>query len=352
MPQEKKKPKRENGKGSIYKRSDAKLRPWVALAPAALQYSGGELSGSSRIVIGRFAKYNEAEEALREYMRSPTPKYNMTLEQIYDEWSEIAYRSLSRQTKDNYRASWAKLERLKEIKFREIRTGQMQAIIDGLSSMSFSSLSKLKALLSQLFDYASENDIVNKNYAKFLVLPKHERVKKDCFTDIELEKIKTAAGTVHFADAILIMCYTGFRISEFLELTRFSYDAAANTLTGGMKTAAGRDRPVPVHPEIKPYLDLWLAKNGETIICNENGKPYTTKYFREKCYRPALAAIDGVRELPPHATRRTFGTRLSAAGARAEDIQALIGHENYDMTVSAYIKQDIETLRTALLKLV
>lgn len=89
---------------------------------------------------------------------------------------------------------------------------------------------------------------------------------------------------------------------------------------------------------------------GETIICNEKGKPYKPDGFRRRFYFPALKEI-GIRRLTPHATRHTFATRLSAAGARAEDIQALAGHEDYEMTANTYIHQDIATLRRAIEKM-
>ena len=359
--------KRENGTGSVYKRKDLKRRPWVAVAPAELiRDDDTGKSNAKQMIIGHYATAQEAKDALDEYRRNPTTKFNITLEQLHEEWEEIAYRSISKQTKDNYDACWIKLKPLYGDKFREIRTAQMQVIIDTysrarvgadkngqqieLSPMSHSTLSKIKALLTQLYDYAMQNDIVNKNYAKFIVLPKQEKTAKDCFTDLELEKIRNCVGTVPFADVILMMCYTGFRVSEFLELTPFSYDTTANALKGGKKTDAGRDRVVPVHSAIKPYLDAWIAKNGETIICADNGKPYTADKFRRQCYYPALEAI-GVRRLSPHATRHTFATRLSAAGARTEDIQALAGHEDYEITANTYIHQDIKTLRAAIEKL-
>jgi integrase/recombinase XerD len=226
----------------------------------------------------------------------------------------------------------------------------MQAVIDANSNMSNSTLSKIKALMTQLYDYAMQNDVVTKNYAQFIVLPKQKKIPKDCFTDLELQKIRNSAGTVPFADVILMMCYTGFRVSEFLELTPFSYDAAANALQGGKKTDAGRDRVVPVHSSITPYLEAWLAKNGKTIVCDDKGEPYTADSFRRRCYYPALEQI-GVRRLSPHATRHTFATRLAAAGARTEDIQTLAGHEDYEVTANTYIHQDIKTLRAAIEKL-
>ena len=359
--------KRENGTGSVYKRRDLKRRPWVAAAPAEIIRNEDAAKVNARqMIIGHYATAQEAKDALEEYRRNPTTKYNITLEELREEWKEISYRSISKQTKDNYDACWLKLEPLYQCRFRDIRTAQMQAILDiysrprqgtnrngkpvELPAMSHSTLSKIKALLTQLYDYAMQNDIVSRNYARFLVLPRHEKVSKDCFSDLELEKIKKAAGTVPFADVILMMCYTGFRVSEFLELTPFSYDHDLNVLKGGKKTDAGKDRVVPVHSIIKPYLDMWAGKNGKAIICTDDGNPYTPDKFRRKCYYPALEAI-GVRRLSPHATRHTFATRLSAAGARAEDIQTLAGHEDYEMTANTYIHQDVETLRTAIEKL-
>ena len=189
---------------------------------------------------------------------------------------------------------------------------------------------------------------MNKNYASFITLPKTIKIKKDCFTELELSKIEKAA--VPYADVILMMCYTGFRVSEFLELTPFSYSRENNALTGGKKTEAGKNRVVPVHPKIERILLGWLARGGQTIVTDDNGDPMTAEQFRQKYYYPALTTM-GIRRLTPHATRHTFATRLSAGGARMEDIQALAGHEKYDETANTYIHQNIDTLRTAILKM-
>ncbi len=88
-------------------------------------------------------------------------------------------------------------------------------------------------------------------------------------------------------------------------------------------------------------------KKGKTIFCKEDGTPYTARLFREKCYYPALEKI-GVRPLSPHCTRHTCATMLSAAGARPEDIQKILGHTDYDTTANTYIHQSINTLKNAI----
>jgi integrase/recombinase XerD len=107
---------------------------------------------------------------------------------------------------------------------------------------------------------------------------------------------------------------------------------------------------MPIHPKIRPLFEKWIAKGGEAIICRDDGKPYSTKYFREKCYYPALEQI-GVRRLSPHAARRTFAIRLSAAGVKKEDLVALMGHTDIKVDIEYYINQEAGTLAKAIEKL-
>lgn len=359
--------KRENGTGSVYKRADLKTRPWVAATPAT--------DSDPSQIIGHYETAQQAKDALDEYRRSPTTKINITLSQIYEEWQPIGTKGKSKQLIGSYRAAYGKLFALYDSKFRELRTAQFQRIVEDLQEerpklddsgkpivkdsapvmlrpMSYSALHDIKVLLGLLYKYAMQNDIVNKNYAEFIVLPEKNAPSKDRFTDLELAEIEKSAGRIPFADCILMMCYTGFRINEFLTLTKFSVHKAGNItlLVGGEKTDAGKDRPIPVHKKIQPYLDEWLSKGGDTIVCRENGHPFSPNYFRKYCFAPALEKM-GLRALTPHATRRTFSTRASAAGMRQEDIIALMGHTDFSVDIDNYINQTAETLNHAIEKI-
>jgi len=193
-----------------------------------------------------------------------------------------------------------------------------------------------------------QNDIVNKNYADFVILPKSEAEEKEPFDELELAKIeKAAADGILFADCILIMCYMGWRIGEFLALTRFSYDEKDQTLTGGNKTEAGKNRVIPIHPKIQKYVKQWVNKGGNTIFCKQNGKVCSQKVFREKWYYPTLTSI-GTKMLTPHACRHTFATILNKAGVKPEDIKKLMGHTSYAFTVDRYTHTGIESLKKSI----
>lgn len=360
--------KRENGTGSVYKRSDLKRRPWVAVAPASIRINEEtEKIETKQIVIGHYETAQEAKDALEIYRKNPTSKFNITLEQLHEEWMPLWYAGKSAKLCSGYDSSWSHLSSLYDKKVREIRTAEMQTIINHLQQerksirygrevtlppMTYSGLSKIKILLGLLFKYAMQNDIVSKNYAEFIVLPKKEASAKECFTDLELEKIKKSVGIVPYADWIYAMCCTGFRISEFLSLTPESVRNidGVKVLIGGMKTDAGKNRIIPILPAIEPIIDAQSDKNGTTLFCRPDGTPMPAKYFREKHYMPALEQI-GVRPLTPHATRRRFSTSLSAAGVREEDIVALMGHTDFAVDINHYISQSAKTLLDAIKKI-
>lgn len=345
-----------NGYGTVKKLSGKRRKPFAALTPA--HYVPGELK-MKREIIGYFEKRSDAMAALGAWHQNPdsvlkpVAANEMNLLQLKNEFFESQrFKNISRQTQDNYRAAWKHLAPLCEYKVKDLRTAFYQSIIDQCAEkgMSQSSLQKIKILAGLLCDYAVQNDIVSKNYASFIVLPKAEHKEKTPFSDLDLAKIERAAEDgIMYADLILILCYTGWRINEFLSLTKFNYDEKNKTLTGGLKTEAGKNRVVPVSPKIEPYLQKWIKKGGETIVCREEGDKLvkvTAAYFRQNWYYPTLEKL-GLPKLTPHATRHTFASMLHKKGADNWDIQRLMGHSSLEVTNKVYTHVDIEQLKDA-----
>ena len=109
----------------------------------------------------------------------------------------------------------------------KVTIDDLQSIIDQdeANGLSKSSISNDKMLMKALFKHATERDIVYKDYSAFVELPgvgaKHE---KGAFDDITMRKLENLASSgFPWADTVLMLCYTGFRRSELLGLTRFSY---------------------------------------------------------------------------------------------------------------------------------
>lgn len=347
--------RRANGTGSVVKLSGNRRKPYVAKLSAKDKY------GIYRqIVLGYYEKARDAQAALDGYnkklMGTPSltaDSLSTTFGDIYDLWSARKYQKAGKASVTSYRASWARLSALSGVKMREVSIDHLQGIIDQdeAAGLSKSSINNDKILMKALFRYALERDIVSKDYSDFVQLPgvgpKHE---KGAFNDLQMKKLEQLAADCYpWADTVLMLCYTGFRITEFLTLTRFSYDVTGNYLRGGIKTDAGRNRIVPVHPKIKPYLLRWLDKGGDTIICRDNGSSISSSYYRDAIFGSIADAL-GVPQATPHWCRHTFATMMHDAGAPELETKRIMGHANKDVTED-YTHTDIQRLTSAILLL-
>lgn len=70
-----------------------------------------------------------------------------------------------------------------------------------------------------------------------------------------------------------------FGISEFLNLKPEDVDLKEGTMKGGVKTKAGKNRIVPIHPKIRPLIERRLAEGGSRLVCY-NGKPFSKTQYR------------------------------------------------------------------------
>lgn len=323
--------------------------PWVV----RVTIGNDDKGRPARKVVGYYPDQQTARAALMEYNDAPTQIPQMMLGQLYADWSDRKYKDLADKTVQGYKTAWKRIEPLWDVKIRDIKTERMQRIVDKAVSdgMSYSTANNIRCLFSMLMERAMQLDVVKKDYSQFIEMPKRKESTKDRFSDLELAKIEQAARDgVPYADCVLMLCYTGFRINEFLSLTRFSYDRENDTLTGGIKTEAGKNRIVPVHPKIKPYLLCWIAKNGRTIVCRENGRAFSDRDFRDKHYLPALYMI-GVRPLKPQKCRDTFASLLDNTGSAEMTIAGLLGHVDYTTSKKNYIVKTLKDFRAAIEKI-
>lgn len=342
--------KRANGTGSIIKLSGSRRNPWAVRVPVR------DRRGRVRQkYLSYHAKAIDAQTALEEYNRThttmETSQEDCTLQQVYDLWSARKYAKAKSASIYSYRASWLRISCLADKKMRRITIDDLQRIIDTdeRDGLSHSSITNDKMLIKALYKFAMERDIVSKDYSAFIELPSvAPKYEKGVLTDLQLAQIeKMAAAGVPWADVALILCYTGFRISELLSLTAFHYDVEHNCLRGGVKTEAGKNRVVPVHPKIEPYLRKRMAEKSPTIIAL-NGKPVSGELFRK--YFKELMNTIGAPNATPHWCRHTFASLLHRAGADELAVKRMMGHADKNVT-EHYTHVDMEFLRRELMKI-
>ena len=71
-----------------------------------------------------------------------------------------------------------------------------------------------------------------------------------------------------YTDMVLIGLYTGFRPQELAILEIDNIDLEEGSIIGGMKTSNGKNRKVPIHPDIKPLVEKRYIEATE-LFCSD-----------------------------------------------------------------------------------
>ena len=218
----------------------------------------------------------------------------------------------------------------------------MQETIDGCGK-GYSTQAAIKNLWGHLDRFALELDVINRCYSELLTSDPVPPTSKQPFTDQEVETV-WGHQEEPWVDSVLVFLYSGWRISELLNLKKSAVDLEAGTMTGGTKTKAGKNRVVPIHSKIRPFVEARMDQPGEYLFS------YAGKKCSESQYRAFWAGFmsEWGMEHTPHETRHTFRTRLGSAGADQKCCDLLMGHTSKDTGNRTYNHKTIEELKTAI----
>lgn len=272
----------------------------------------------------------------------------ITFKEIYERWSKTKYERVQHSAILSYQAAFKALHKLHNTRFIDIRTDQMQTAIDNCGKGS-ATKKNIKYLLCQMSKYAEQNDIISKDYSKFIDIGKYEVTEEKVpFTPEEI-KILWKNISTDFVDTIIIMIYTGFRIGELLDMKNNNINFEENTMAGGKKTTAGRNRKVPMHRDIIPLVKARHDSNNEFFITNHKGKKMSYDMYYKSNFLRIMESLSMTHK--PHDCRHTFATLLSNADANTAAISKLIGHTKYSLTEKVYTHKTLKDLETEINKI-
>jgi len=325
--------------------SGRRAKPWVARI-----ITGKDGDGKYTFAYSFHKTSIEASLAISDMQRGiqEMPREMTTVAQIWEQFKTVRYPKLTASTISGYNASYAHWSGIHNREIVSIRTSDLQQIISSQQEMSYSHLSKMRAIMVALFELAMKDDIVDKNYASLIELPKGEPTSnRRAFTEDELDKIRAAAeARIPFADIVLFMCYTGWRPTEMCLLTEESVDADKWIITGGIKTQAGKNRAVPVHKSVRSVVLGWLEKKYTTLFADEKGLPLDKDKWSNR-FSTVMRQIGINESIVPYTTRHTCASILHAAGADHLSIAKILGHKDYKITAMRYTHLDLGELKTA-----
>lgn len=333
-----------NGYGSVTKLSGKRRKPYMVRKTIGWDDNGKQLYST----IGYYENKKKALQALAEYNENPfnIESSTITFSEIFDKWKEQKYNGISKSAINGYNAAFETSKVLHNIKFVDIKTMHLQATISNCGK-GYDTLRKIKSLYNQLFKYAMQNDIVNKDYSAFIELgKKSEGTSRKPFTEKEIKKLFEMEKVIPYVDTILIMIFTGLRIGELLILKPDDIDLKSETIIGGIKTDAGKNRVIPINHKILPFIKKRLSLGNDYLVVNDLGRKMKyDNYYREK-FTPIMEQLNMKHK--PHDCRHTFATLMSNSEANKTAIKKIIGHSSYVTTEKIYTHKDIEELRKAI----
>jgi len=118
-------------------------------------------------------------------------------------------------------------------------------------------------------------------------------------------------------------------------------------MLGGLKTAAGKNRAIPIAEKIYQFIADWYNPQNEYLITDENGEHidnYDKLRYRYWERSPIIKQMDHL----PHDGRHTCATLLNNAGITEVIIQKILGHAGKNITQKVYTHKTIQQLVDAI----
>ena len=346
--------RRSKSSGSVYMNSGRRRKPWVA----AVTIGVDNITGKAIKHVKSFSSKAEAETYLEVYnlqkkglITSETlktkPEANInqcpTVKETWECVLEKEFNDKSEKTVKHYNSLFKHLSNIQNIKLNELSLKDLQPIFDEFerNKKSASLINKIKSILNFIFDYGIKYDYIEKNYVKYVKardLRESKKIKKH-YSHNDIKFLFDHDDDL-VAQFILITIYTGMRGSELLSLDKNKIFFEENYMIGGIKTSNGINRVIPIHSEIKEYLNNFIK-------CKYFGMTYET--FNH--YFDSFMKNYGLNGFTIHSGRHTFATLCNEYELNEYLIKKIMGHSCKDLTKDVYTHATNERLINEINKL-
>jgi len=378
--------KNPNGYGTCYRLSGNRRKPWIARITAGWKYKDrltgmtidqipddqdpletlpdGKLRFKERRVydvIGYYPTQQDAMIALANYNADPYDLHinTMTLEELYDKWSEGHFKKVSHSNVNGVKASWNLLKPLKDMRLHDIKLDHYQKICDE-SGKNSPTLKKLKITLGLMYDYAVKHEFLKqdkRDMIRYIDISKAgnpNALNRTPFNKKEINTVWKWKDTSPYIRVILILIYSGVRIGELLNLKKENINLEERWIDITVSKTDAGVRKVPIADKIYPFIEEWYNKNDcEYLIsseqeCNFAGKNGYRSYY-DIYWKPFMDQLG--LEHRPHDTRHTCISLLTSAGVNDKIIKKIVGHKGQGVTETVYTHFEIEELIEAINKI-
>ncbi len=259
------------------------------------------------------------------------------------------------------------LEHLARIEVTDFATLELSHIRSWLANQQVkggarTTLSRRATTVRLFTKWATQKGYLPKDVGANLSTPKGARTLPEVLTvadaslamDAMAARVGEEDGPISKRDAAMleILYASGARVSELCGLDLEDIDYARQTIR--VLGKGNKERTIPIGNPAMRALETWL-KNGRESVAGANsaravflgarGKRIDQRTVRTMVYH-ALAALEGVEKMGPHALRHSAATHLLEGGADLRTVQEILGHASL-ATTQIYTHVSTERLQKA-----
>lgn len=331
-----------NGFGSVVLRTDGnRRRPWSV----KVTINGRQKS------IGDTATEIEGLALLAEYHKNPSlfAPTLITFSEVFELMRAERFPKLAKTTQVNYLSAYKHCHRLYGKKFAELKIGDLQAVIRDTRNAGahYGMQKKVRQILHHCYTYAVKYEIISPtaDISQYIDIDQHKvKYPKTPFNTRQINRVKNLGDK--WAMTVLMMIYAGVRTSELLSILKNDVKLRQRYfIVRESKTAAGRNRAVPISKKTLPFFEFWMQQPGKHLITNDDGSLLTYHQYRARFDAVMVASKC---KHTPHECRHTCATMLDNAGANETAIKRILGHASQGVTKRVYTHKSLHELKKAI----
>lgn len=346
--------KNPNGFGTVTKLSGKRRKPWVVKVTVGYDEKTGRQIQKS---IGTFETRPEAINHLSLYnvmkenkdvANLANPEYahliknKAKVKHTLREISEIIIEKDKSKRSDswynNKKTACNLLEDIMDEYIEDLDLFKIQTVFDKIrnAGKSKSTLAKCKEVCVNAFEYAVIHKFIERNddYSGYIDASSiaERSIIHVPFTKNEVKVL--IADNDFISKVILVYIFTGCRASELLKNVK-RYDGY---IVCGIKTESGKNRSIPIHSAIEPFINDVL-----------DFLSHTTYRQLSRKLKKLMHRTNMIHTL--HDTRNTFATLGKECNMSPTAIKKIIGHKIGNITDDIYTHESIEYLKNEIEKI-
>ncbi|EAE0774433.1 site-specific recombinase, partial [Listeria monocytogenes] len=202
-----------------------------------------------------------------------------------------------------------------------------------IDRVSKGTLARERGCIVRFFKWLCNEEYIAKDPGARVENIKVPKRRKQEFSEVEVEKLRSATANSKEALIIELLLSTGCRVSELISLNFRDYDQENDSITVIGK--GNKQRTLYLNAKAKIALNHYLKDvphiTGPLFFGQTLGKEMTSAGVQKLVKR--LGERAGVANAHPHRFRRTAATLARRHGMPIELVMNFLGHESIDTTL-------------------